>query len=213
MSMRITKRERVMWWCLLIYTILLCAICLIACRKGGSESVAVPRPVAYPRIDPAYDTVYTCAEPWLNIELNREADIDTLSGDERGSGGYSVRYARYGATLYCAYTIVPDQESLSSVLARRMERIFLDSGGEGAAADALRLDSRGKHGSGLVFYSLRDCLTPIHFVATDSARCVVSGTVVLDRIYNADSIAPVLDYLNCDIEHLVRNLSFMRRGR
>ena len=86
----------------------------------------------------------------------------------------------------------------------RLERVALDLGNK---EPDVFLHDYPEGGSATVFYSLRDCLTPVHFIATDSVGYVVSGTVVLDRISNFDSIAPVLDYLSYDVAHLVKNLN------
>ena len=181
------KRNAMMWKCMVIYVIALLAILLVACVRKEGQKVGVPRPVAYPRVERSYDTVYSCVYAPLNIELNRNAKVE-----------------RYGAELLCGYNRVGDAKKLKELLALRLERVALDLGNK--EPDVFRHDYP-EGGSATVFYSLRDCLTPVHFIATDSVGLVVSGTVVLDRISNFDSIALVLDYLSYDVAHLVKNLN------
>ncbi len=195
------KRTVMMWRCMVIYVIALLAILLVACAQR--EKVGVPRPVAYPRIERSYDTTYTCVYAPLNIEMNRNVEV-VRTDSAADAGGFRAVYPHYGAELLCSYHRAGNAAQLKQLLARRMERVALDLGNK--KPDVFRHDySDG--GSATVFYSLRDCVTPVHFVATDSVGYVVSGTVVLDRISNFDSIAPVLDYLSYDVAHLVKNLN------
>ncbi len=195
------KRTVMMWRCMVIYVIALLAILLVACSQR--EKVGVPRPVAYPRIERSYDTTYTCVYAPLNIEMNRNVEVERTDS-AADAGGFRAAYPHYGAELLCSYHRTGNAAQLKQLLARRMERVALDLGNK--KPDVFRHDySDG--GSATVFYSLRDCVTPVHFVATDSVGYVVSGTVVLDRISNFDSIAPVLDYLSYDVAHLVKNLN------
>lgn len=195
------KRTVMMWRCMVIYVIALLAILLVACAQR--EKVGVPRPVAYPRIERSYDTIYTCVYAPLNIEMNRNVEV-VRTDSAADAGGFRAAYPHYGAELLCSYHRTGNAAQLKQLLARRMERVALDLGNK--KPDVFRHDySDG--GSATVFYSLRDCVTPVHFVATDSVGYVVSGTVVLDRISNFDSIAPVLDYLSYDVAHLVKNLN------
>lgn len=197
------KRNAMMWKCMVIYVIALLAILLVACVRKEGQKVGVPRPMAYPRVERSYDTVYSCVYAPLNIELNRNVEV-VRTDSAADAGGFRAAYPHYGAELLCSYHRTGNAAQLKQLLARRMERVALDLGNK--KPDVFRHDySDG--GSATVFYSLRDCVTPVHFVATDSVDYVVSGTVVLDRISNFDSIAPVLDYLSFDVAHLVKNLN------
>lgn len=176
---------------------------------GKKSSDAVPRPVAYPRIERSYDTVYTCVYEPLNIELNGNAEIERLS-EENGSGGFRVRYPDYNADLVCSYIRVRGRSDLEKVLAKRMQRVALDMGE--SVPDVFRFTDLACMNHAVLYYCLRDCVTPVHFIATDSLTQVVSGTVVFDRIENFDSIAPIVDYLCYDMSHLVTHLDFKRKS-
>lgn len=197
------KRNAMMWKCMVIYVIALLAILLVACVRKEGQKVGVPRPMAYPRVERSYDTVYSCVYAPLNIELNRNAKVERTDS-AADAGGFRAAYPRYGAELLCGYNRVGDAKKLKELLALRLERVALDLGNK---EPDVFLHDYPEGGSATVFYSLRDCLTPVHFIATDSVGYVVSGTVVLDRISNFDSIALVLDYLSYDVAHLVKNLN------
>ena len=92
------KRNAMMWKCMVIYVIALLAILLVACVRKGGQKVGVPRPVAYPRVERSYDTVYSCVYAPLNIELNRNAKVERTDS-AADAGGFRAAYPRYGAEL------------------------------------------------------------------------------------------------------------------
>lgn len=174
---------------------------LLPMLSCGREGNTAPRPTAYPRLERAYDTVYRCASDIYNIEVNSFANVKVVDEAMNGNG-LQVRYDKYGATLYCSYWKSGNADDFVEVLASRMERIRRDCGG--ANPETYRSSYPGY--SAHVFYTLRDCLTPVHFVATDSVDAIVYGALVLDKIENYDSIYPILDYLSYDINHLIGHL-------
>ena len=195
------RRQHLVWRCLAIYFILLVLVGALACSCSDGGKNPVPRPVAYPRIPRAYDTTYVCADSRVELEFNRNASVT-----HKGSGRYAVRYDRYGATLYCSVQTPAGKDAVLSSLQHRMERIALDSGSH--TPDFFRSENQKTGVHAVVAYTLRDCPTPLHFVATDSLQWVVAGTVVLDRIEKFGSVAPVIDYLSYDVSHLVKKLKF-----
>ena len=172
--------------------------------ESCADRKSVPRPAAYPRIERYYDTVYNSADNPLNMEFNKNAEISTEK-TENGCG-YRVRYSRYEATLLCSYQKVNSADDLKRLLALRTERVMLDAGS--LKPKIYKIDDSRRSCHAVLFYTYENCLTPIHFIATDSSRYIVSGTALLDKIANQDSIAPVLEYINYDIHHLINRLSF-----
>lgn len=196
------KGERHLWRCMLLYLAFLIVLCIVAVACS-ERKVAVPRPTAYPRVMRAYDTTYTCVFPALNIMLNKNAVVSD------SDGGFSVRYAKYGASLYCSYEGFSCDEDFMKTMDKRIERVALDSGSH--KPDIYRYNNPDGGYSAKVFYTEENCVTPVHFIATDSLTYIVSGAVVLDNVENYDSIAPIINYLNDDVSYLVKHLKFNSR--
>ena len=138
--------------------------------------------------------------PPLNIMLNKNAEIS------RNDGGFCAKYPKYGAALYCSYNKTTGIDDFSETLRKRHERIALDSGSN--VPEIYKYKNKEGNYSATIYYNLENCVTPVHFIATDSASFIVSGTIVLDNIGNQDSIAPVINYLNDDVSYLVKHLNF-----
>lgn len=193
------KGKRHLWKCMAIYVVVLIALSIIAVSCSEKQA-AVPRPAAYPRVERTYDTTYTCAYPELNIMLNANAEI---SGND---SGFSVRYAKYGASFFCSYERIGSHDDFIETMLKKEERVAMDSGNH--KPDIYRYYNPEGGYSASMFYTEENCVTPVHFIATDSLSYIVSGTVVLDNVENYDSIAPIINYLNDDVSYLVKHLKF-----
>lgn len=190
--MKAKRKNRI----LTVFSLVVAMVLLISC--GGRDSTSIPRKTAYPRIDRLYDTVYTCAYSPLQLYFNENANIERTSND-----GFRVRYDKYSATLYCSYWEKLTQKDYVKVLSQRKERIVRDCGEKNPETYIV---DNGKS-LATVFYSLRDCLTPVHFLAEDSVN-IVYGVIYLDKMENYDSISPIIDYLCYDVSYLIKHLRF-----
>lgn len=183
---------------LFIFSLAIVVVLLSLLSCGRSRNSSVPRKMAYPRIDRYYDTTYICAYSPLQLYLNENAIIERPSPD-----GFKVRYDKYCATLYCSFWENLSEREYVRVLSQRKERIVRDCGDINPETYV----SDNGNSVTTVFYSLRDCLTPVHFLAVDSVN-IVYGVVSLDKMENYDSISPIIDYLCYDVSHLVKHLRF-----
>lgn len=183
---------------LTVFSLVVVAMIMLLPSCGGRDNTSIPRKTAYPRIDRYYDTTYICSYSPLNLYFNENAKIERLP-----QNGFKVRYDKYSATLYCSYWEKLSRQDYVKVLSQRKERIVRDCGDKNPETYVV------DNGNSLatVFYSLRDCLTPVHFLAVDSAN-IVYGVVSLDKMENYDSISPIIDYLCYDVSHLVKHLRF-----
>ena len=106
------KGKRHLWKCMAIYVVVLIALSIIAVSCSEKQA-ATPRPAAYPRVERTYDTTYTCAYPELNIMLNANAEI---SGND---SGFSVRYAKYGASFFCSYERIGSHDDFIETMLKK----------------------------------------------------------------------------------------------
>ena len=60
----------------------------------------------------------------------------------------------------------------------------------------------------LIFEIKGDAASPLQFLATDSLRHFLRGSLYFDARPNRDSLAPVIDYITEDIFHLVETLQW-----
>lgn len=174
------------------------------CGSDGHSEVAVPRRQAYPRIE-LYDTVYRAVDNLpVVFEVNDCATISRASRDGMENPNWiNVKYSRYGATLHCTYTSVADV-SISEVMNNRIERMSLNTGE--LTTDITTL-STSQGVTATVLMTPMAKVTPIQFLATDSATYVMTGALYLDNASVAtDSVMPILDAVRADVIHAVTHL-------
>ncbi|MFN8207821.1 MAG: gliding motility lipoprotein GldD [Bacteroidales bacterium] len=174
-----------------------------ACKKSYT-----PRPRGYYRIDlpekaykayrsacpfsfeyPVYSKVLTDSSPhaepcWLNIDLSSlNGRIHLSYKPVRGNLGDLIEDAR---TLAYKHTAKADaiQESLFT---RKEDHVF-----------CILYDIRGNAASSLQFF------------ATDSLHHFLRGALYFESSPNADSMAPVIDFVREDILHLINSLQWNR---
>jgi len=172
-----------------------------ACGKKASDTPAVPRPVAYPRIT-LYDSAYKNAQGVpIHFEIQDSAVYDTESGNN-GSVWLNVRYPAYRATLHCTFSPVT-QATVNNVIANRLERVKLNTGSY--PAEVTELTSPGGYDS-QIFFTRTGSLTPLQFISA-GPEWVVSGALYMEQPGNApDSVAPVLQSVYRDIIHAAKTV-------
>lgn len=168
----------------------------------------IPRRTAYPRIN-ICDTVYvkTSLLP-IHFEINAEAIATNDSTHISTNGGkwINIFYPKYNATLYCTYTPV-NACTLDQVIDNRIERISLNIG---SLTSEITEISNPSGITSKIIYTPESVVTPLQFIATDNLSWVVSGAFSFNEISNnisIDSISPILDAVNADILHSIKNLS------
>lgn len=187
----------------------LLAICAWECTGGasGPDTVAVPRPTAYPRIS-TYPPSYTAIDmAHIAVEVNDSAIIaDKAHFPARNINWIRIEYPRYRATLYCTYTPITPAAPFDEIMANREERMALNSGGESSTL------TNWTNAAGIgctILTTTVGSLTPVQYIASDTSRFVLSGALYLEGLTEApatDSIAPVVEAVETDVIHLLDNL-------
>ncbi len=167
----------------------------------------IPRRTAYPRIN-LCDTIYV-KSPLLpvNFEINAEAIaiVDSSHNSTDGSKWINISYPKYNATLYCTYTPV-SKSTINNVLENRIERISLNIGS--LTSEITEISNPSGLNSKIISTPTSE-VTPLQFIATNNLSWVISGAFCFNETTNIppDSISPILNAVNNDILHTIKNLS------
>lgn len=171
--------------------------CILTLTAGCTKRPApVPRPQAWPRIE-LYPESYREVN---GLMINDSARI------ERGEteGWFDIVYPAYNVRINCTLTHADSPVHLQSVIDNRLERLERNAGG--ASGEMTELTSAGGIGSFLMV-TPGALATPVQFIATDSVRCVLSGTTVFTSPgVTPDSVAPVVGAIERDIVFMLKNL-------
>lgn len=196
-------------------TLILALIALTALALGscGHRNDYTPKPNAYIRFDlpdKAYSLYDTTALPFL-FERADEADI-VWQKDARGEKWIDVIYPSYRGVMFITYKPLHSEKDLPAQIDTSYELLkqhFNFSSG----VDEEQFYNPSRH----VFattYQLKggDVASTYQFWATDSTRHFLRGSLYLDCTPNNDSLAPIIDYLQQDIVHLLETLQWRDRA-
>ena len=175
---------------------------LVACG-GGDYS---PKPQAYLRIDlPEHDYSQVDTLPCFSFEVNKIANI-TVKKNTRRDMWVDITYPEWDGVVFLSHKRIVsplDLRGQTDTSLRLLENHYQFSSGvdeqgyEDANARVFGTTYR-LHGSKVA--------STYQFWLTDSTSHFLRGSLYLNRTPNNDSLAPVLEYIQADIEHLVETL-------
>lgn len=189
---------------LVYFLFVLSLLALVSC--GGSTN-HTPKPRGYMRIDlPAksYAVFDTAALPF-SFERANDATVD-LKRDEQRLKWVDLRYPDLNGIIFLSYIPLRKATDLAGevdtsyrLLSQHFdfssgvdERLFVNEA-EHVYATTYRLQGQ-------------NVASTYQFWATDSTRHFLRGSLYIDCVPNNDSLAPVLEYLQADIDHLLETL-------
>lgn len=166
------------------------------------DDLYMPKPKSYFRIDlPDKKYVNAVLDAPLEFEKPLFSVIENLSpsGDK-----FNLVYPLNKAKIHFSYFGIEKQEFQSYV-----EDAYNYAYQHNIKASAIQtksyaIDSTSVYG---LLYDLKgNVASPIQFIVTDSTTHFLRGALYFEHRPNADSIAPVLEYITKDIDHLYNTI-------
>lgn len=131
------------------------------------------------------DTAFFNTQPenpyWINI------DFPSLSG-----------------RIYISYKGISDKAGFAKLLEDSHFMSFYHTKKADYVEDAAFVNEHGV--TGMTYQWGGDAASSYQFIATDSTRHFIRGALYFDATPNADSIRPVAEFLQKDIEHLLQTM-------
>ena len=175
-------------------------LCLLFC---ASCTEYTPKPRGYFRIEPprALDSL-----PY-SFRVSR---LVTVELPEVGSpeGWINLSYPSLGVKIYCSYlpvtraTLPVAENESRSLVARQIKQA------EAVKEQAYSNPEERVYGS--LFLLDGEAASPVQFMLTDSVSNFFRGALYYDCVPNADSLAPVTDYLRKDIIELIQSFTWKK---
>ena len=189
-----------------VFTTALILVTLALFAACGSDSYA-PKPKGYMRFDlpaKAYVPYDTAALPF-SFEAAAEADV-SLKRDERRLKWVDLNYPDYGGVIYLSYIPLHSVNDLAGEVDtsyQLLSKHFNYATGQ-KEFQFVNLDEKVY----ATVYQIegRNVASTYQFWATDSLHHFLRGSLYIDCVPNNDSLAPVLEYLQADIDHIIETL-------
>jgi gliding motility-associated lipoprotein GldD len=177
-----------------------------SCSDGYS-----PKPRGYFRIDLPQQSysVFDSTFPYT-FEYPEYADIVGDSSKMAEPYWINVRYKPFNATLHFSYKLI--NGNLNKYLDDAHTLVNKHIPKANAISQREFVDTTHRV-FGLV-YDIRgaDAASPYQFYLTDSVSRFVRGALYFNSIPNNDSLAPVIDFLKKDLEHMISTFRWKQSG-
>ncbi|WP_289007444.1 gliding motility protein GldD [uncultured Parabacteroides sp.] len=181
-------------------------LCLLFC---ASCTEYTPKPRGYFRIEPPRADYQVLSLDSLPYSF-RVSRLVTVELPEVGSpeGWINLSYPSLGVKIYCSYlpvtraTLPVTENESRSLVARQIKQA------EAVKEQAYSNPEERVYGS--LFLLDGEAASPVQFMLTDSVSNFFRGALYYDCVPNADSLAPVTDYLRKDIIELIQSFTWKK---
>lgn len=182
---------------------------------GGCKEVSAPKPRGYFRIDlptkdyvSSEDVLYNVNDLPLIFEYPSYGTIDLITESGLEPGWFNISFPAYNAKIYFTYKKVENN------LDELMEQTYkMNVKNHIIKADAIneQLIANPDNNVYGILYSLKgSTATAVQFFVTDSTQHFFRGSLYFDAIPNQDSLAPVINFFQDDIIHIVETLEWKK---
>ena len=187
----------------------ICAIALFSVVISACGYVYTPLPRAFYRIDlPEKEFVLFDDRNYpFTFELPVYAEVVRYRTD-RGLIWSNVDFPQFNATINLSYFVL--NGNLNEHLADVM--LFVDRHkGKASRIRELSFEDHENRVFGMIFDIQGSGVASMYqFYITDSVRHFVRGALYFNHVPNNDSLAPVIDFLKVDIDHLIETFQWRR---
>lgn len=173
-------------------------VILSAC--GGDDFT--PKPVGYFRIDlPEQDYVEKVPDCPFAFETSSMSRLEFYApGPDQPPCWFDISYPDFKAKIHVTYK--PVNQNLRQFLEEARNLAFEHQIKAARISQSL-VQNEEKDVYGLIFDLGGNVASPVQFYLTDSVDHFLRGSLYFEAKPNPDSIAPVLEFVRADIDHLV----------
>lgn len=177
-----------------------CILALVGCGKAPT-----PRPYGYFRIElPKAEYTVDDSNRSYRFERSVYAQPQEIKNESEGKW-MNLHYDILNADIHCSY--MPVHANLRDLTDDAMEFVYKHVSQASAIPEREFANDEAKvYG---VFFTLQgNTASPYQFFLTDSTKHFFRGAAYCNCRPNADSLQPVLEYLERDIEHLIESFEW-----
>ncbi len=181
-------------WPMLIF----CSVFLTSCNDEYT-----PKPRAYFRIDiPSNSYRPFNSNCPFSFEYSKFAIANIYKGSKIENCWYNIDYPKFKATIHLSYTALKSRKDLETQLSNSRTLVYKHTvKADGIEEIPINYDSKKVYG--LLYNLSGNSASQAQFYLTDSTNHFLRCALYFNTSPNADSIAPVLNYINKDIDHFI----------
>lgn len=184
--------------------------CLLSCDSG--DRAVSPKPRMYPRIEfPPHEYNYLqktdCGFSFRKSAHTMIAPRTRFFGQDLPSDcWFDLIYPDLNTTIHFTYYPIDEEHDYGSLVNESFKMAYEHSSIASAIGEE-KVMIDGKE-AGMVFSLRGQVASPYQFFLTDTTDHFLRGSLYFNAHPNADSTAPVLDYLLVDIDTLIQSIKW-----
>ncbi len=182
-------------------------ICLTVLFYGCTGDNYIPKPKAYIRIDmPQKDyRLYDTAALPFTFERPAEAIVNWKQNDSR-TKYFDLIYPQYKGIINLTYKHFRTTDDLASLVDTASRMLALHHSQSTGEKEMTLRDPEGRVYATIVKVGGKNAGSTYQFWLTDSTEHFLRGALFLNYTPNNDSLAPVIEYLQQDVDRIVETL-------
>ena len=190
-----------------------CVLCLVSCVLPSCHGDYAPKRKAYPRVifpERKYE-LYDPKECPFKFEKPVYAQVSrdtTYFGNKLRSDQcwLNISFPSLNGVVNLTYKDINDTMKLERLVEDAHKMAFKHTK-KANYIDEIKIDNA--HGVGGILYDLGgDAASNVQFFLTDSNRHFIRGALYFYSPPNADSMAPVLDYVKADVKQMLKTFEW-----
>ena len=182
-------------------------LCILLCCVSCTEYT--PKPRGYFRIEPPqarYQVLPLDSLPYsFNVSQLAIVELPEIGSPE---GWINLSYPSLGVKIYCSY--LPVTRSTLQIAENESRSLVSRQATSRHTAPLQAYSNPDERVYGSLFLLDGESASPVQFMLTDSTSNFFRGALYYDCVPNADSLAPVTDYLRKDIIELIQSFSWKK---
>lgn len=168
-----------------------------------------PKPRGYFRIEPPkarYQALPLDSLPYtFHVSQLATVELPPVGSPE---GWINLSYPSLGVKVYCSY--LPVTRSTLQTAEIESRSLVSRQAKQANAVKEQRYNNPDERVYGSLFLLDGESASPVQFMLTDSVSNFFRGALYYDCVPNADSLAPLTDYLRQDIIELIQSFSWKK---
>ena len=186
------------------FTFFLLFVLSVSCSSDYS-----PKPKGYFHIDlpePVYHDY--AGSRYFKFSFSNQAFVEDVRNasvemKEKNGTGLNIYYPSLHAQIYCSYFRL--NKDYLPVFLEESQQMVYNREKKAKGVRKIEFSHPEQKVYGVVYEIQGEAISPIQFVISDSTNSFFRGALFFDTFYNRDSIAPVLVYINKDIQIMIES--------
>ncbi len=187
-------------------------ITILVLHSCGGDEATLPKPRLYPKVvfpERGYEK-YNSQDCPFTLEYPSYAEVKRDDYFEDSAPvhpcWFDILMEDLNASIHVSYIPIDDRAHFDRLIADAFRMVTEHNVKADARQDSLFVNQAGAEG--ILFSISGDVATPVQWMITDSTENFLRASLYFDDQVNADSIAPVLQFVRKDIDHLIKSFEW-----